>query len=127
MLAVGFADATVQARAFTAPLADPLTRDGWRGAETVRDAATTIATLDFGTPTGLYDFTDNQWWNPLRARRIVVRGTLGELVDDRVVRMVDPRTPVESHLQPSAARNCSIVRARTCRRGAGMSASDPKL
>ncbi len=98
MLAVGFADAMVQARAFTAPLADPLTRDGWRGAETVRDAATTIATLDFGTATGLYDFTDNQWWNPLRARRIVVRGSHGELVDDRVVRLADPRSPVESVL-----------------------------
>ena len=38
---------------------------------------------------GLYDFTDNQWWNPLRARRIVVRGTTGELVDDPFVRLVD--------------------------------------
>jgi hypothetical protein len=47
---------------------------------------------------GLYDFTDNQWWNPLRARRLTVRGSLGELVDDRVVRLVDPRTPVESPL-----------------------------
>ncbi|MEU7588993.1 hypothetical protein AB0A95_22210 [Micromonospora sp. NPDC049230] len=42
----------------------------------------------------LYDFTDN----PLRARRLLVRGSLGELVDDRVVRLVDPETPVESSL-----------------------------
>jgi hypothetical protein len=47
---------------------------------------------------GLYDFTDNQWWNPLRSRRIVIRGSNGELVDDRVVRLVDPRSPVESQL-----------------------------
>ena len=47
---------------------------------------------------GLYDFTDNQWWNPLRTRHIVVRGSLGELVDDHVVRLVDPTSPVESHL-----------------------------
>ena len=60
--------------------------------------STTLATLDFGGRMGLYDFTDNQWWNPLRSRRIVVRGSLGELVDDRVVRLVDPETPVESHL-----------------------------
>jgi len=98
LLAVGFAAATVHARVFTAPLADPLTRDGWRGGDTMIDAATTIATLDFGAATGLYDFTDNQWWNPLRARRIVVRGSHGELVDDRVVRLVDPRTPVGSLL-----------------------------
>jgi hypothetical protein len=48
---------------------------------------------------GLYDFTDNQWWNPLRTRRIVVRGSGGELVDDRIVRLVDARTPVESSLR----------------------------
>ncbi|WP_181871099.1 hypothetical protein [Sphaerisporangium album] len=60
--------------------------------------ATTIATLEFAAGMGLYDFTDNQWWNPLRARRIVVRGSLGEMVDDRVVRLVDPRSPVESQL-----------------------------
>jgi len=47
---------------------------------------------------GLYDFTDNQWWNPLRARRIVVRGSLGEISDERVVRLLDPTTPVESRL-----------------------------
>jgi hypothetical protein len=34
----------------------------------------------------------------LRTRRIVVRGTRGELVDDRVVRLADPTTPVESVL-----------------------------
>ena len=47
---------------------------------------------------GLYDFTDNQWWNPLRARRIVIRGTNGEIVDERVTRLVDAYTPVESLL-----------------------------
>jgi predicted dehydrogenase len=98
LLGAGFAPAVVSARAFTAPLADPLTRDGWRGDGTVIDAVTTIATVDFGETMGLYDFTDNQWWNPLRARRIVVRGSHGELVDDRVVRLADPRTPVESAL-----------------------------
>src|SRR5207248_2833973 len=59
---------------------------------------TTIATLDFGDRSGLYDFTTNQWHNPLRTSRIVVRGSRGELVDDRVVRLVDPVTPVTSVL-----------------------------
>ncbi|HEY1484876.1 MAG TPA: hypothetical protein VGF84_02160 [Micromonosporaceae bacterium] len=47
---------------------------------------------------GLYDFTDNQWWNPLRARRIVIRGSRGEIVDDTVTRLLDPLTPVQSTL-----------------------------
>ena len=88
----------MSARAFTAPLADPLSPDGWSGDGTPKDAATTLATLDFGGRMGLYDFTDNQWWNPLRARRIVIRGSNGEIVDDRVVRLADPTTPVESQL-----------------------------
>jgi predicted dehydrogenase len=98
LLGIGYEPAQVSAKAFTAPLADPLTPDGWTGDATPYDRTTTLATIDFGGRMGLYDFTDNQWWNPLRTRRIVVRGTLGELVDDRVVRLADPTTPVESAL-----------------------------
>jgi len=100
----GFLDAgrgpvTVQAQSFTAPLANPLNPSGWTGSAEPEDLGTTLATLDFGSGRmGLYDFTDNQWWNPLRARRIVVRGSLGEIVDGSVLRLVDPYTPVESHL-----------------------------
>ncbi|MDG4836601.1 Gfo/Idh/MocA family oxidoreductase [Micromonospora sp. WMMD967] len=98
LLGVGFDAAEVSARAFTAPLADPLSPAGWSGDDTPRQLSTTLATVDFGGRMGLYDFTDNQWWNPLRGRRLVVRGSRGELVDDRVVRLVDPTTPVESSL-----------------------------
>ena len=98
LLGLGFEPAVVSARAFTAPLVDPLTFDGWTGDGTPKEAATTLATLDFGGRMGLYDFTDNQWWNPLRTRRIVVRGSNGELVDNHVVRLVDPTAPVESQL-----------------------------
>jgi hypothetical protein len=96
-LGVGFAPATVSAHSFTAPLVDPRTPDGWTDNAEPKPAATTLATLDWGgEATGLYDFTDNQWWNPLRQRRIVIRGRAGEIVDDRLVRMSDPRTPIES-------------------------------
>ena len=98
LLGTGFAPATVTARTFTGPLADPLTKDGWTGDLTPRQATTTLAMLGFGDRAGLYDFTDNQWWNPLRARRMVVRGSLGEITDDRVLRMLDPRTPEEARL-----------------------------
>lgn len=98
-LGVGRGPVTVHAQAFTAPLANPLSPSGWSGSAHPEPLSTTLATLDFGSSrTGLYDFTDNQWWNPLRARRIVVRGSLGEMVDERVTRLVDPYTPVESSL-----------------------------
>ncbi len=98
LLDVGYDPATVNAHAFTAPLADPLSPRGWSGDDTPKPAATTLATIDFDGRMGLYDFTDNQWWNPLRARRIVVRGSRGEIVDDTVTRLLDPETPISSTL-----------------------------
>jgi hypothetical protein len=47
---------------------------------------------------GLYDFTDNQWHNQLRTRRIVIRGSAGEIANDEVVRLIGPRTIVRSPL-----------------------------
>ncbi len=46
--------------------------------------------IDFGNGRmGLYDFVENQWWNPLLARRLVIRGERGEIVDDTVTRLSD--------------------------------------
>jgi predicted dehydrogenase len=89
-LDVGMDDAVVNARAFQAPQANPLTFDGWADDSTPQLMTTTIATLDFGDGrTGLYDFVDNQWWNPLLSRRIVIRGSLGEIVNDTVTHLSD--------------------------------------
>ena len=99
LLDAGFDEVEVSARTFTAPLVDPLTRAGWTDDDEPRAATTTIATLDFcAGRSALYDFTDNQWRNRLRSNRVVVRGSHGELVDDRLIRMTGPRTIVESHL-----------------------------
>jgi len=97
-LGLGFEPATVSARGFTAPLIDPLVRDAWTDDDRPKDATTTIATLDFGDRMGLYDFTDNQWHNQLRSRRVIVRGSAGEISDDNVVRLTGPRTIVRSPL-----------------------------
>jgi predicted dehydrogenase len=97
-LAAGFVPATVQASSFKSPLVNPSAKGGWTGDSGLHDAETVIATLDFGANMGLYDFTTNQWHNQLRARRIVVRGSHGEIVDDTVHRMADERTFVSSPL-----------------------------
>lgn len=99
LLDVGYGPVRVAAQRFTAPLLDPLTRDGWTDEQDPKPAATTLSTLDFGDgKSGLYDFTDNQWHNRLRQRRIVIRGTHGELDDDTVVRWGGPRTVLHSKL-----------------------------
>ena len=99
LLGVGFDRAEVTARAFTAAVVDPLTPQGWTGGGDPVDRVTTVGLLDFGAGrSGVYDFVENQWWNPLRHRRIVIRGSRGEIADDSVLRLVDPTTPVESLL-----------------------------
>ncbi len=95
-LGARFSDAVVSAREFSAPQADPLSFHGWAADPEPQPRTTTIATLDFGDGRmGLYDFVQNQWWNPLLARRLVIRGSLGEIVDDTVTRLT-PDGPVTS-------------------------------
>ncbi|WP_273653124.1 Gfo/Idh/MocA family protein [Cellulomonas fimi] len=99
LLGTGRGEVDVHAVSTTAPLLDPRSRDGWTGETEPRDRWSILATLDFGGGrTALYDFTENQWHNPLRTNRIVVRGSHGELVDDRLTRWVDERTVVTSSL-----------------------------
>jgi len=99
LLGVGHEPAVVRATRTVAPLVDPQNRAGWTGDPVARPATTTIATVDFGGGrSGLYDFTDNQSRNQLRFRRLLVRGTRGELRDDEVVRLAAPRRIVRSPL-----------------------------
>lgn len=98
LLGVGEEPAVIRATRHEAPLVDPLTRSGWTDDPQPRTAANTIATLDFGDRLGLYDFTDNQWHNRLRHRRILIRGTRGEIENDSVLRMTGPRKIVTSSL-----------------------------
>ncbi|MBA8795406.1 putative dehydrogenase [Friedmanniella endophytica] len=100
LLEVGRGPATVTASRVTAPLVQPLDRGGWTDDDTAHPATTTIATLDFGDGrSGLYDFTDQQTRNLLRHRRLVVRGSRGELDGDRVVRLGGARTLLSGRLE----------------------------
>ncbi len=89
-LGVGLSEAVVTARSFDAPMIDPLAFDGWKPDPAPEELTTTIATIGFGQGRyGLYNFVANQWWNPLLSRRVVIRGTRGEIVDDTVLRWAD--------------------------------------
>lgn len=96
-LGVGRGPAEVRAVRTTAPLADPLSRVGWADEVEIRQRTTTIATIAFaGGGFGVYDFTDNQWHNQLLMRRLLVRGTTGELRDQEAVRLAGDRTIVQT-------------------------------
>jgi len=96
LLGAGRGEVAVRSQSFGGPLVDPLTRDAWTGDEREQPASTLLSTLDFGDSMGLYDFTSNQWHNQLRHRRIVVRGSRGEIVDDDVVWLDGPQTILEA-------------------------------
>lgn len=86
----GFEPTTVMTQQFQAPLVNPLVRNGWNNDMSPQSAKTTISLIDFGSgKSGIYNFVDNQWHNQLRHRRIVVRGSKGEIVDDAVVRLIE--------------------------------------
>ncbi len=99
LLGAGRGPVSVRASRFTAPLVSPLSRSGWTDDEQAQPTTTTIATLDFGNGrSGVYDFTEQQTRNQLRFRRLTVRGSAGELHNDEVVRMTDPRTLLRTPL-----------------------------
>jgi predicted dehydrogenase len=96
-LSAGFEPTTVNAQVFTAPLIDPLSREGWNKDLMAKNRKTTIATIDFGGgKSAIYNFVENQWHNQLRKRRIVIRGSAGEIVDDKVIALTDGPAIVES-------------------------------
>lgn len=94
-----FGPATVMAHRHLAPLLDPEDRSGWRTNPEETPTQTTLAVLDLPEGTGLYDFSDNQWHNRLLHRRILLRGTRGEVNGDSVLTMPEPRAIVRAHIE----------------------------
>jgi len=90
-LGAGIGPVRVNATAFNAPLQNPASRNDWNLESDPVMTQSRIATIEFdSTLSGLYDFTDNQWHNQLRFRRVIVRGSSGEINDDQVIKWIQP-------------------------------------
>ncbi len=114
LLGVAGHEAVVTAVATPAPLLEGPDRQGWPREQAVRDAVHTLAVLRFapdgaagtradsdtgtgtgrGARTGVYDFTDGQWFNPLRRRHLLLRASRGEVVGTDVTWAGDDGRPV---------------------------------
>lgn len=90
---------TVRSSGHPLTLVDTMTRDGWTDDGAAHAATNVLSRVDFDGRLGLYDFTDNQWHNRLRFRRILARGSRGELSNDDVVHAVDERTILTSRIE----------------------------
>jgi predicted dehydrogenase len=99
-LGTGFEPVTVTGFSSVNPLVDPIDPAGWREDLEAKPVSTVMARFDFASgAVGMYEFTDNQWWNPLREDWVLVRGSHGEIHDDRVTRLIGPRAVTRTHLE----------------------------
>lgn len=96
VLRIGSEPVTVRASETADRAVHPLGRDGWAGDLTVGGDTRTVAQLHWPDRdlTATYDFAGEQYFSPIRTRRITIRGTHGELVDDRVHVIDAPGDPV---------------------------------
>jgi predicted dehydrogenase len=84
LLGVGSEQVRVSAVGSHGPLLEGPAREGRPAAPQVVDTAHTLAVLEMAAAIAVYDFTDGQWFNPLRRRHLVLRGSRGEVVDNDV-------------------------------------------
>lgn len=103
LLGIGYENATIAARSFTAPLLAGPNRDGPPAEESLADCTQTFFWLDFDGILGLMDFCGEQYFNWVRNNRVLVRGERGEIVDDKVAYLRDFRTPIYLDLQRHTA------------------------
>jgi len=80
VLGLGAEPVHVQAVQVDGPLLEPPGREGRPEQPQVLTATHTTAVLTGDGRTGVYDFTDGQWFSPLRRRSLTVRGSTGEVV-----------------------------------------------
>jgi hypothetical protein len=96
VLGVGFEPARVSGVHTVGPVMEGPDRGGWPAAPEVRDTRHTLGIVEVAGRTAVYDFTDGQWFNPLRRRQVVLRGSLGEVVGRDVIWCGEPGTTVSA-------------------------------
>lgn len=96
-LGLKFENATITAHSFTSELIQNSERE--LGDCKLVDSNQVIAILDFGGKLGVFDFTNNQYFSWIRALRLTVRGTVGEIVDHQVRYLKEQSIPVELELR----------------------------
>jgi predicted dehydrogenase len=113
LLGVGFDPVTIRADALGDPLLSSNGRGGWNDELVAVPGRRTVAMLRFGEPgsgelgsgqagpqqrSAVFDFTDEQYFSPVRSRHISVRGTRGEIWDNTVNHLIEPGDPATGDL-----------------------------
>ena len=103
-LGVGRGPVDVTSHALDATIVEPPGRDGPAGRDAVVDDQTIVALLDLGERrSALFDFSESQYFSPIRHTRLTIRGSHGE-VDGTTVRWAtDVRTAFQADLRRDQA------------------------
>ncbi|MBY8875534.1 Gfo/Idh/MocA family oxidoreductase [Micromonospora sp. PLK6-60] len=96
LLGVAAEPARVSAVRTVGPLLEGPDRGGWPATPEVRPAAHTLAVLEMAGRSGVYDFSEGQWFNPWRRRHVIVRGSHGEVVGNEVTWSTENGMPVSA-------------------------------
>jgi predicted dehydrogenase len=96
LLGVRAESARVSAVETAVPVLEGPDRGGRPDVQQVRPAVHTLSILEIAGRTGVYDFTEGQWFNPLRRRHLILRGSHGELVGDQLTWAGDDGTPLSA-------------------------------
>jgi hypothetical protein len=99
LLGLNFENATITASKITTPLMEGPNREGGPCEEKLIESQQVIASFDFGGKYGIYDFTGDQYFSWIRSKRLLVRGSKGEITDLEVRYLKDFQTPIEVDLK----------------------------
>ena len=101
-IGAGFGPVAITAQAMTERLFSARGRDDWNAEFVETDARRTTALLRFGDGQeqrfGQLDFSDEQYFSPIRSRHIGIQGSRGEVEDDRVSYLTVPGSAVHESL-----------------------------
>ncbi|MCE2467661.1 MAG: Gfo/Idh/MocA family oxidoreductase [Caldilineaceae bacterium] len=100
MLGVDFEGAMIHAFGVESRLLASHRRTGRLVAGKLEDSHQILALFEFDSvQSGLFDFTWDQYWSWARAPRVLIRGTRGEIVRDRIAWLRDSQTPMSLPLE----------------------------
>jgi hypothetical protein len=99
LMGINFENATIAASKITTPLMAGPTREGPPGEEKVIESQQVIASFDFDGKYGVFDFTGDQYFSWIRGKRLLVRGSKGEISDRTIRYLKDFQTPISFELE----------------------------
>jgi predicted dehydrogenase len=102
-LGVGAEEARIVGMSWRDRLPDPGGRDGPPPRPGVIEVGQQVALLDFGGRQAIFDFAGGQYFSPVRAQRVAIRGDRGEIVDQTLRAYNDAGEPVALSFRRQAA------------------------